>query len=309
MTIKRKDQNFKAKIIFFLSLFIIGSYATASVTKPVEIKEEFLKEVKNDKNKYNNIAPTPSSPIFLWDFTSNKNIHRYAYNQISFSQSKMGHKSDWTEYNMTSVATMLISSQGDGTGDFLLKDINASFTIKMNKDTEPQTRKRADRPIVMQGIKEDGTTPLGDTAQELLVKMLFIVPQKNLAIKEYVDIPETTLFSAMGSLLEVTGHHRVTLTRYVTINKKTYAQFDVDTDVSNIRIPKELKKWEYSHPIKGKSVFYFDILNRSLLSGTIAMHMQVGVSTAMSNDINKTNIDKNQMLMITDVLIKFNSEN
>ena len=87
-------------------------------------------------------------------------------------------------------------------------------------------------------------------------------------------------FNAMGSLLYAQGRSRITLTRYVKIGKRTCAQLDVDTDISKLKVPSELKG-EYKCSTKGTSVFYFDVTNRSFVSGAIALIMQFNIDAPM----------------------------
>mgnify|MGYP006293104849 CR=1 FL=1 len=128
-------------------------------------------------------------------------------------------------------------------------------------------------PLVMQGLKEDGTGSIGNSSQDMLLKMLFPLPPDSLQVGESVDIPARMPFNAMGSPLEVNGRSRIALTRYVQAGNRTCAQLDVDIDISELDVPEELDG-EYQCTVKGRSRFFFDVNSRSFVSGTIAMLMQ-----------------------------------
>ncbi|GAG75554.1 unnamed protein product, partial [marine sediment metagenome] len=101
------------------------------------------------------------------------------------------------------------------------------------------------------------------------------LPSKTLNVGEAVDVPTQMPFNAMGSRLYVKGRLRITLRRYVKIADRTCAQFDVDIDISDLKVPPELEG-EYRCSTKGASVFYFDVSKRRFVSGTTAV--QAGLS-------------------------------
>ena len=156
-----------------------------------------------------------------------------------------------------------------------MKDMATSMTMDMGKDA-PKTMEQKMPPVVMQGMKEDGSGSFGGSQQDMLLKMLFPLPTKSLKVGDWCDVPAQMPFNAMGSVLEVKGRSRITLTRYVKIGNRTCAQLDVDTDISELKVPSELEG-EYKCSTKGMSVFYFDVANRSFVSGTIALIMQFSI--------------------------------
>ena len=99
-------------------------------------------------------------------------------------------------------------------------------------------------------------------------------------IGESVDIPQHMPFDAPGSLLQVKGRSRITLTRYVKIGKRTCAQLDVDIDISDLKVPSELVG-EYKASAKGASVFYFDVAERCFVFGSTAMLMEFNFDVPM----------------------------
>jgi len=135
-------------------------------------------------------------------------------------------------------------------------------------------------PFVVQDLKEDGSGPFGDKPQDTLLKMIFPLPSQSLMVGESVDVPAQMPFSAMGSVLQVTGYSNITLTRYVRIGDRRCAQLYVVTDISNLKVPSEVKG-DFKSSIKGTSVLYFDVASRSLVSGVITMIEQFSIDAPM----------------------------
>jgi len=236
----------------------------------------FLKEVEQDKHE--ETEPPTAVPVFKWDF-ANKDVHSYTYEQEVRNKTNMGFSMDGRSNDMgqeiSGKGVLLVKSQGDGTAELVLKDMTMSMKMDMGKDA-PKTMEQKVPAIVVQGMKEDGSGSFGDSSQDMFLKMLFPLPTKPLKVGDSVDVPAQMPFNAMGSVLKVTGRSRITLTRYVKIGKRTCAQLDVDTDISELKVPSELKG-EYKCSAKGTSVFYFDVANRSFASGTIAFIMQFSI--------------------------------
>ena len=240
----------------------------------------FLREIENQKHK--DTEPPTAVSVFKWDF-SNKDVHTYAYEQEVRSKTDMGAsfggKSGGMAQEMSAKGVLLIKSQGDSTAELVLKDVKMSMKMDMRED-EPKTMEQQMPPFVVQGMKEDGSGSFGNSSQDMLLKMLFPLPSKALKVGDSVDVPAQMPFNAMGSMLQVTGRSRITLTRYVKIGERTCAQLDVDTDISKLKVHTELKG-EYKCSTKGRSVFYFDVASRSFVSGTIALLMQISIDDPM----------------------------
>lgn len=269
-------------------LYFSCSREEADTEKPIRNSEgnltgtsRFLAEI--DKEKYKKVDPPSAVPIFRWDFSKTKVVHTYAYEQEVRSKTDMGKsfggKSGGMGQEMSAKGVLLVKSQGDSTAELVLKDMKMSMKMDMGED-EPKTMEQQMPPFVMQGMKEDGSGSLGHSSQDILLKMLFPLPKEDLKVGDSVDVPAQMPFNAMGSMLQVTGRSRITLTQYVKIAGRTCAQLDVDTDISNLKIPTELKG-EYKCSNKGTSVFYFDVESRVFVSGTIALLMQFSIDAPM----------------------------
>ncbi len=270
---------------------------------------QFAEEVGTERFK--KAEPPSAAPEFRWDFSKTDVVHAYSYEQEVRSKTDMGRsfggKSSGIGQEISAKGSLLIRSQGDRTAEFVLKDMKMSIKMDTGED-EPKTMEQQMPPFVVQGMKEDGSGSFGNTSQDLLLKMLFPLPPKSLKVGESVDVPAQMPFNAMGSVLNVTGQSRITLTQYVTIDGRTCAQLDVDTDISTLKVPTELEG-EYKCSIKGTSVFYFDVADRSFVSGTIALIMQFSIDAPMpvmnipgedTSDMPK----RSKMSMVSDNLIK-----
>ena len=237
---------------------------------------QFAKEVAREK--YSQTEPPTVAPVFRWDFSKEK-VWTYTYEQQVRNTADMGSGfgggPQSTGHEMSAKGSLLVKSKGDGTANLVLKDMRLSVKLAAG-DAAPETMEQTMPPFVVQGMKEDGSGSFGDTSQDTLLKMLFPLPGKALKVGDSVSIPAQMPFNAMGSPLYAKGRSRITLTRYVKIGQRTCAQLDVDTDISELKVPSELKG-EYACSAKGTSAFYFDVIDRSFVSGTVAMVMQFSI--------------------------------
>ncbi len=178
--------------------------------------------------------------------------------------------------SMSGSAKLLIKSQPDGTADLVLKDYKLITAMAFGDDEEDEPVPMEPLPLVVAGMREDGTLEVGNTTQEtLLLKRFFPLPPRPLAVGDSVDIPLQMPFNAMESPLTVKGRAGVTLTEYVTIEDHTCARLDTEIDISQLDVPADMKG-EYRCSLKGTSVFYFDIEERRLAAGEVAfvVHME-----------------------------------
>jgi hypothetical protein len=300
-------QRIVAISVLIVTRLCITSCRAEANTSTTE--SQFAKEVGNEN--FMKSKPPPAAPIFRWDFSNPKVVHTYSYEQEARSKTETGRsfggKSGAMGQEMSAKGLLLIKSQGDSTADLVLKDMKMSMKVDVGND-EPKTLEQQMPPLVVQGMKEDGSGSFGNSSQDMLLKMLFPLPSQSLKVGESVDVPAQMQFNAMGSMLNVTGKSRITLTQYVEIDGRSCAQLDVDTDISKLKEPTELKG-EYKCSTKGTSVFYFDIADRFFVSGTIALIMQFSIDAPMpqmnipgedTSDMPK----RSKMSMVSDNLIK-----
>jgi len=268
-----------AFMLFALALSIPSFAEDQSTSNKGESR--YLKEL--NKNDYREVEAPKTAPIFRWDF-SKKNVQAYSYEQEVINKTEIsteaGNEMGDPEQSMSAKGSLLIKSQADGTAELILKDMKASMRISFNKTDDPKTMEQEMPPFVVQGMKEDGTGPFGDSSQDMLLKLIFPLPSKTLKIGESVDVPAQMPFNAMGSQLQVKGHSRIKLTRYVLIGNHTCAQFNVDIDISDLKVPSEFEG-EYLCSTKGSAVFFFDISSRAFVSGSTALLTQFSIDAPM----------------------------
>ncbi len=279
------------KTTLFILSFVLATVVLTSCGRESEIPEDtiaidkpvhssFLNELS--KNSYPEVEPPPDALVFKWDFSS-KQTHSYTYEQEAKNKMDIGSFSDApgdTEQTMWAKGDLLIKSQGDHTADFVLKDTKMGIEMNLGDEEGPKTVEQTAPPMAVHHMKEDGSLDLSDSSEQVFLGLLFPLPSQSLRVGESTDVPAQAPFDAMGSLLQVKGRSRITLTKYVKIGEQTCAQFDTDIDISELEIPPELKG-DYSCSTRGASVFYFDIVNRRFVSGTIAILMQISIEAPM----------------------------
>jgi hypothetical protein len=281
----------------------------AAETAPPVVASRFAGEV--GKEKHEKVEPPSSEGRFRWDFSTAGIVHAYTFELTGRSAIDMGGvpgaKSGGMEQEASAEGALLIRSQGDGTAEFVLKD--TMMRVKMDREGgDPIIMEQPMPPVVMQGMKEDGSGALANRGVDLSLQMLFPLPPKEMKVGETVDVPVQMPFNAMGSILQVAGRHRITLVQYVKIADRICAQLDVETDISEVNVPAELEG-EYECVTKGSSVFYFDIVGRSFVSGDVALIMQVRIDAPMPvmkmfNQDNSGAPPRARMSMVSDSLYR-----
>lgn len=255
-------------VLIFAGLFpsLVFCEETAAV-----VQSQFIAQMS--KAVYPAVSSPVADPLFRWDFSKAKVVHEYTYEQEVRNRSELGSslvgESGSMGQEMSADGMLLIRSVGDHTAELVLKDMKMKAKMDMGQG-EPKTMEQQMPPFVVQGMKEDSSAPYGNSSMELLLKMLFPLPPEPLKVGTSVDVPAQMPFNAIGSVLQVTGRSRITLAGYVKIKDRICARLNVDTDISKLKLPEELKG-EYKCSVKGLSVFYFDIESRAFVSGEIAM--------------------------------------
>lgn len=255
--------------------------ACAGESDSSSAESHFLQELAREE--YPEADPPAMPPMLRWDF-SNTEVHAYAFeqqvrNQFDIQTAFEGESGDG-EQSLLAKGSLLIKSQGDGTANLVLEDVKMSMKMHLGEEEKPGTMEQTIPPVVVQGMNEDGSGSFGCSSQDVLLQLLFPLPTKPLKVGEFVDVPAQMPFNVWGSLLQVEGRSRITLTRYVRIGKRTCAQLDVDIDISDLNVPSELEG-EYGCSAKGASVFYFDVAGRRFVSGTVAVLMQITVDAPL----------------------------
>ncbi|MBI5843391.1 MAG: hypothetical protein HZB23_01830 [Deltaproteobacteria bacterium] len=278
MTPTRNLKSTIAAIALLLSISIGGAPCKAQDDEAANTSR-FVKEVLKDE--YRKTDPPATAPVFRWDFSKADGVSAYSYTQevSNSTTSALWGNSGPMRQEISGNGVLLVRSQGNGTAEMVLKDMKMSMKIGAGLEG-PKTMEQQMPPIAIQGVKEDGSGSCGDSPQYEVFKDLFPLPPQTLMVGESVDVPAQMPFNVSGSVLKVTGHTRITLAQYVDIGGKTCAQFNVDTYISDLKIPPEMEG-EYKFSSRDTSVYYFDVASREFISGTIASMTQFSIDAPM----------------------------
>jgi len=279
---KRADRNSAFGTIVVVALLAGPVFvpAWAAESGPSGRTSQFAKEI--DSEAYRKAVPPTGTPVFRWDFSEAGVVHTYSFQQevrgVFNMESSSVEDAGNGRQEMSTQGLLLVKSQGDGTAELVLKDMKASTKMETG-GAEPRFMDQQLPPVVIQGMKEDGSGAF-DKSQDTLMRLLFPLPTGELKLGDSVDVPAQMPFNAMGSALKVTGRSRITFTQYVEIGDHICAQLDIDTDISELKVPAELEG-DYSCSAKGTSVFYFDTATHTFVAGTVALIMQFTIDAPM----------------------------
>jgi hypothetical protein len=290
------------------------SHLSKAQEKPeiqVPDRSVFLEQV--DKHEFPEAEAPAEAVPFRWDFSGDE-VHAYAYSHQVKMRGLIGFAHAATvdsDSEAHAKGRWLIKGKGDATADIVMTDLK--MTIKPNPDLgdEQDTTQMTIPTMVVQGLQEDGSLSTRPTSQEMLMKLLFPLPPDPLNVGESVDVPMKMPFNAMGSLLEVRGRSRITLSKYVKVADRTCARFETDIDISQLDLPEEVEG-EYECFIRGLSVFYFDPGERCFVAGDMALLMVMSSDTPaprFEEDEDASEMpDKMRTFMVSDNLIQFSLE-
>ncbi len=230
---------------------------------------------------YAEAAPPLTEPVFRWDFSKPGTVYQYTYDQDVRSrrtpETPINRKSGNMTQEMITRGILVVNVHNNRTAELILKDMNALVSM----DTGEEKSKPVAQPLpdfAVQGLKEDGSGIRGQKGQDMLIRTLFPLPPKPLKVGEFIDIPEQIPFMTTEKELKIKGHSRITLSRYVKIGDRTCARIDVDTDISEITVPPDLKG-KYTASVKGNATFYFDVADRIFMSGKTNVQMAYDIET------------------------------
>jgi hypothetical protein len=170
---------------------VINERSLSTQELTLDRKSKFLSELR--KQEYNKVNAPNKTPVFRWNFTDNNDTYKYSYEQKVHNESDMGKAFEngtrKTVQDMSVKGYIYIRSQGDGTAEFVLKDAKMNMAINTGSDTESKKMEQEMPPMVLQGMKENGLGASCSSPQDMLLKMIFPLPSKDLKVGEYVDVP------------------------------------------------------------------------------------------------------------------------
>ncbi|WP_324082143.1 hypothetical protein [Geomonas sp.] len=242
--------------------------ALSSQVKADDATSRYLSRLSGQE--YADIQAPQGSRTLRWDFSAKKTL-TYDYAQEVVSKTEIAERSSGeTDQKVSTQGELLVKSQGDGSADFVFNDLKARMEFMVSKDEAPKLMEQAVPQLVVHGIKENGSGGFGESSRDMMLKLIFPLPPKALQVGESVEVPAQFLFKAAGSQLQVKGRSRITLKRYVAIGAHTCAQLDVDTDISELKVPAYVEG-KYACSVKASSTYFFDINSRSFVSGATAV--------------------------------------
>lgn len=249
------------------------------------------------RDAYPELPAPAEAREFRWNFSTDT-AYAYDYLQKVNMHSEMGRSGGSAVQKMRGTGKMLVKSQGDGTARMVIQDLEVQMEMA---GSEPQFMPA--QVIVVPGVREDGSVEGSLNQQQMIVELLFPLPNKPLTAGRSDSIRASMPFNAMGSLLEVTGKSVVTLAGYFDVDGRKCARFDVDTEITDVEIPPEMEG-EYSATLKGRSVHYFDIEERAFVSGRLAFLMTLHITTEVPRSVQEMGGD-----VPSDITIKMESDN
>jgi hypothetical protein len=256
---------------------------------------QFLKDIPKDQ--YAAVEGPAEAQTFRWDFSGSE-LLTYTYSQEIRNHSEM--MSETMDQSMSSSARLKVQAHGDGSADVVMEVLK----MEMDGTAAPASEFPS---MTVTGMTEDGACPPSGDGEDLFIKLLFPLPDGPMAVGDSADVPAEMPFNAMDANVPVTGRSRLTLTRYVDIDGRTCAQFDVDIDISQLTMPADFEGSADCFAT-GKSVLYFDIERRRFVSGVMAVVLQFEIDSPLPEGMPEgipDMPDRIEMAMTSDNLIRF----
>ena len=280
MYVKVKNALFLLPILICCTiLLLLITPAHALETLPlIPETSSYIDQI--DTENFPFTLPPEKQQLVRWDFSGTK-VYPYDFSQTTAVMNQMSDmftngSGKIHRQTMNGKGNLSLKSEQNNSARFVLENLTIDLEFKRADSDDTENRQMQAPPMVVQGMKEDGSMEMGNSSQELLFKTLFPIPPTPLKIGESAIVPANMPFNAMGSLLHVTGFSEIKLVEYVEISGKTCAKLETDIDISELNVPAEMKG-EYICQMKGKSVFYFNVEDRHFISGKVALLMSMRV--------------------------------
>jgi hypothetical protein len=212
--------------------------------------------------------PPPSEPVRIrWDFSDGT---EFIYNLRQTVDSVSLFPGDDSEEpkRMTVLGTMEFKAQGDHVAKIVFTQDEA--IIEGVPEDENAKEKFKGRPMVVPGLKEDGTMPSAQNQQSTLFRLLFPLPSEPLGVGQTATIPFQFPVNVFGSPLAADGRVKLTLTGLVYVRGFTCAQIDYVVEVDEVELPEEIET-EFNFAMSGIGRYFFDIEAGRLVESSAAV--------------------------------------
>ncbi len=260
-------------IIFFFFLPTVSALNSGEGLKP----SSFLDLLETED--YPSYPNSDEAQLLRWDFSGDK-TYTFDYYQKGLASTdsnifKNQQDSD-TAVSTEGRGKLSFKSQNNHTAHMVLEDFVITLFIPSGKDSDPRELKTNQSPVVVQGVKEDGSMQTSDNSYEILMKLFFPLPEKAVKPGEELITPVSIPFNFMGSPLNVKGKTSAALTDFVQINGKKCARLETVIDISEIEIPEELEG-ESKCIFRGNSVSYFNMDDNCFMEGKLVLKISISI--------------------------------
>ena len=252
--------------------------------------------------------PPPSEPVQIrWDF-SDGSEYSYDLRQTADSVSLFPGDEPEEPKRMIVVGSMEFKAQGDHVAKIVFTQ-NETIIEGMPDDENAKNMFKG-RPMVVPGLKEDGTMPSAQNQQSTLFRLLFPLPGEPLEVGQTATIPFQFPVNVFGSPLSADGRAKLTLTGLVYVRGKTCAQVDYVIEVDEVELPEEIKT-EFSFAMSGIGRYFFDIEAGRLVesSAAVVTSMEAELPEEYMSEMAGDDAPVNRtMSMSSDTLIQLTSD-
>jgi hypothetical protein len=216
--------------------------------------------------------PPPTEPVKIrWDF-SDGSEYIYDLRQTSDTASVFPGDEPEEPERIIVVATVEFKAQGDHVAKIVFTQ-KEDIIEGMPEDEDAKNRLKG-RPMVVLGLKEDGTMPSAQSQQSTLFRLLFPLPLEPLGVGQTATIPFQFPVSVFGSPLSADGRVKLTLTGLFYVRGKTCAQVDYVVEVDEVELPEEIDT-EFNFAMSGIGRYFFDIEAGRLVESSSAVVMSM----------------------------------
>lgn len=212
---------------------------------------------------------------FSWDFSKPQKLI-YSYSQTVNNENKMRRDEPTDKTYMTAIGNLNIKIKENNLADLSLTNIEMK-SVDSDFDGNPRdTMTQKMPPQVLQDMKPDGS--FSDSNIDIMFKMLFPLPSKDLKEGEKDKVAMQMPFNANGSRLYAKGFNTLEFSGYEKIKDRDCVVLTGVIDISKMDVPEELIG-EYKNSTTGKATYYFDLKDRIYIGADIDMTMDVLMDT------------------------------
>lgn len=220
---------------------------------------------------------------FTWDFSKPKKLI-YSYSQTVNNENKMRRDEPTDKTYMTAIGNLNIKIKENNLADLSLTNIEMKSVDSDFEGNPRDTMTQKMPPQVLQDMKPDGS--FSDSNIDIMFKMLFPLPSKDLKEGENEKVAMQMPFNANGSRLIAKGFNTLKFSGFETIQDRECAVLIGAIDISDMKIPEELKG-EYKNSTIGKATYYFDLKDRIYVGADIDMTMEAFMDTESEDENNR----------------------